>query len=165
MLKRSLQSIIVLLLIYQCGCHRLQTTPSLPENNNVKLDQLIVYSDFKLPKHHRLLGELNALRTDLSNKLNIPVSDEPIHVYLFESSKQFAEFMQKKYPALPPRRAFFVETDTKLSIYAYWGDRVAEDMRHETTHGYLHAVIPNIPLWIDEGIAEYFEVSRGHRGI
>ena len=32
-------------------------------------------------------------------------------------------------------------------------------------HGYLHASVPAIPLWIDEGLAEYFEVPRGHGGL
>jgi hypothetical protein len=69
------------------------------------------------------------------------------------------------HPNLPRRRAFFVETDTRLSVYAYWGDRVAEDLRHEVVHGYLHAVVPHLPLWLDEGLAEYFEVPRGLSGL
>jgi hypothetical protein len=42
---------------------------------------------------------------------------------------------------------------------------VAEDLRHEVAHGYLHAVAPGLPLWLDEGLAEYFEVPRGRRGL
>lgn len=129
------------------------------------LEQLVVHTDFELPKQHRLMGELKALRTDLSEKLSLPVSDEPIHVYLFESSDEFRQFMQRNYPDFPSRRAFFVETDTRLAVYAFWGDRIAEDLRHETAHGYLHSVVPNLPLWLDEGLAEYFEVSRGHNGV
>jgi len=45
------------------------------------------------------------------------------------------------------------------------GDRIAEDLRHEVAHGYLHASVPNLPLWLDEGLAEYFEVHRGQRGL
>jgi hypothetical protein len=51
-----------------------------------------------------------------------------------------------------------------LVVYVHWGDRVGEDLRHELTHGYLHSVTPNVPLWLDEGIAEYFEPPRGHQG-
>ena len=42
---------------------------------------------------------------------------------------------------------------------------VGEDLRHEVTHAYLHSVLPNIPLWLDEGLAEYFEVPRGRHGL
>ena len=42
---------------------------------------------------------------------------------------------------------------------------MAEDLRHEVAHGYLHAVVPQLPLWLDEGLAEYFEVPRGMAGV
>ena len=42
---------------------------------------------------------------------------------------------------------------------------MAEDLRHEVTHAYLHAVVPNMPQWLDEGIAKYYEVPRGQRGL
>jgi hypothetical protein len=58
-----------------------------------------------------------------------------------------------------------VQNDTSLAVYAQWGDRVAEDLRHEVAHGYLHAVLPDIPLWLDEGLAEYFETPRNAAGL
>jgi hypothetical protein len=147
------------------GCRSFQPPVAPPSSNTVVLEQLVVHTDFPLPKQHRLLAELAALRSDVSTKLKLPISDEPIHVYLFESQQRFREFIGRHYPSFPPRRAFFVETDTRLAVYAYWGDRVAEDLRHEVAHGYLHAVVPNLPLWLDEGLAEYFEVPRGHEGL
>jgi hypothetical protein len=97
--------------------------------------------------------------------LALPRSDEPIQVYLFETSERFEGFMRLHHPEFPDRRAFFVETDDQLSVYAQWGDRMADDLRHEVTHGYLHSVVPNVPQWIDEGIAKYYEVPRGQRGL
>ena len=37
------------------------------------------------------------------------------------------------------------------------------DVRHETTHALLHTALPYVPIWIDEGIAEYFEVPDALR--
>ena len=104
------------------------------------LDQLTIHSNFELPSQHRLLQEINAERVDVSSKLNLPVSDERIQVYLFKDAEQFSDFIRQKYPNFPDRRAFFVESDTRLAVYAYWGDRAAEDLRHEVCHGYLHSV-------------------------
>ena len=42
---------------------------------------------------------------------------------------------------------------------------MAEDLRHEVTHGYLHTMVPHLPLWLDEGLAEYYEVPRGQAGL
>jgi hypothetical protein len=141
-----------------------KTPLALPESHNLVREQLNVCSDFPLATRHRLIEELTARRYDLSRRLDLPTSNEPIHVYLFDNDERFRAFMRLKHPEFPPRRAFFVETDTRLIVYAHWGDRVAEDLRHEVTHGYLHAMVPQLPLWLDEGLAEYFEVPRGREG-
>lgn len=147
------------------GCALVHRRVRLPDGPPQVREQLAIYADFALPKQHRLIEELVALRTDVATKLQLPVVDEPIHVYLFDSSSSFRDYLAAYHPNLPRRRAYFLETDTRLAVYAHWGDRVAEDLRHETTHGYLHAVVPGMPLWLDEGIAEYFELPRSHGGL
>jgi hypothetical protein len=148
------------------GCTALERRLAvLPERNSRTLDQLVIHSDWELPSQHRLLDDLRLLRSDVLQTLALPPSDEPIHIYLFETEKALDEYLAKRHPGLPSRRAFFVKSDTRLAIFAFWGDRVAEDLRHETTHGYLHSVVPNLPLWLDEGLAEYFEVPRSSGGL
>ena len=148
------------------GCsHVLQIAHRYPEADMLVREQLVIYADFTLPRHHRLISELVALRHDIRTRLLLPASDEPIQVYLFRDADRFREFMSRRFPHVPERRAFFVETDTRLAVFAHWGDRIGEDLRHEVAHGYLHSVVSNIPLWLDEGLAEYFEVPRGHRGV
>jgi len=166
----SLSRLVWLLLLSAaligCALSRKVPEPILQSAGSTSFvrEQLIFHSDFDLPRQHRLLDEVTALRVDIASKLGIPASDEPVHVYLFESSESYGAFANKYFPRSAPRRAFFLETDTRLNVYAQWGDNVAEDLRHETTHGYLHAVVRNVPLWLDEGIAEYFEVPRGQLG-
>jgi len=138
---------------------------SLPSRAELVAGQLVIHADFPIAGQHRLVRELDSLRTDVSQRLGLPISDEPIHLYLFENPTRYADFVARQFPSFPARRAFFVETDTSLAVFAAWQDRVAEDLRHETTHGYVHAVVPSVPLWLDEGIAEYFEVPRADRGL
>jgi hypothetical protein len=137
----------------------------LPDRSELVAGQLVIHADFPLAGQHRLVRELETLRTDVSQRLGLPISDEPIHLYLFESQARYEEFVARKFPSFPARRAFFVETDTSLAVFAPWQDRIAEDLRHETTHGYVHAVVPAVPLWLDEGIAEYFEIPRADQGL
>src|SRR5262249_19582241 len=35
----------------------------------------------------------------------------------------------------------------------------------ELTHALLHAVLKEVPLWLDEGLAEFFEVPPGWNGV
>jgi hypothetical protein len=161
-------AIACLVVLLACGCSLwrdkpvIQTTPS---QNKIIRDQLWIYSDTPLPTQHRMVEELCMQRNEVLERLNLPASNEPIHVYLFDTGERFNTFMRLQYPEFPSRRAFFVETDTRLAVYAHWGDRMAEDLRHEVAHGYLHSVVPNLPLWLDEGLAEYFEVPRGQHGV
>jgi hypothetical protein len=43
-------------------------------------------------------------------------------------------------------------------VFAYRGEDFETDLRHECTHALLNAALPVVPLWLDEGLAEYFEV-------
>jgi hypothetical protein len=147
------------------GCVLSRDVVTLPGEDALVREQLVIHSDFHLARRHRLVEELVARRSDVVERLRLPVSDEPIHVYLFDSADEFRRFMEREHPGFPQRRAFFIERDTQLDVYAYWGDRVAEDLRHEVTHGYLHTMVPRLPLWLDEGLAEYFEVPRGDLGL
>ncbi|HVT30192.1 MAG TPA: hypothetical protein VHE81_19425 [Lacipirellulaceae bacterium] len=144
---------------------RLPLTMKLPEAHTLRAGQLVFHSDFELPSDHRLIRELTMERDDVYGTLGLEGSTEPIEVYLFRDADRYAEFLKRDFPSVPSRRAFFLETDTRLTVYAHWSDRVGEDLRHEVAHGYLHAAVPQLPLWLDEGLAEYFEVPHWQEGL
>lgn len=156
---------IVLLLLLVGGCRGLPQPAAAPVAHEVAIGQLVFHSDFELPEDHRLVRELTAERDDLSHTLGLPASDEVIDVYLFRDADAYGRYLSRYFPSVPSRRAFFLETDTRLAVYAHWSDRVAEDLRHEVAHGYLHAMVPGLPLWLDEGLAEFFEMPRGQNGL
>ena len=150
-----------------CGCHAL-SRPSpvgLPTRRAMESEHLLVRSDVKLPKNHKLLRELDSLRDEIADTLNLPVQKEPVTIYLFSDEVRYAQYLQARYPQLPPRRAYFVGTSKELAVYTFWGEKIQEDMRHEYTHGVLHASLQDVPLWLDEGLAEYFEVASRPAGL
>ena len=136
----------------------------LPARHSVSAEQLIVLSDFKLGQEHPLFQDLIQLREDVAATLNIPLNSEQVTVYLFSNQEEYRNYLDLTYPGLPPRRAYFVGTPKELAVYTFWGDRIQEDLRHEFTHGLLHASLKTVPLWLDEGLAEYFEVAGNTPG-
>lgn len=128
-------------------------------------DHVLLRADFHVPRHDRLLDELSELRGRVATTLAIPACERMVEVRLFESPKLYRDFVRDRFPQFPERRACFVEQNQQLSVYAHWNDLIAIDLRHEVTHGYLHAVVPNLPLWLDEGLAEYFEVAASNGGV
>ncbi|MEQ8210655.1 MAG: hypothetical protein RH917_12565 [Lacipirellulaceae bacterium] len=127
--------------------------------------QIVIHADRTIENQQRLLDDLGAERAYISQRLNIPSPATPVHIYLFAKQADYHDHVHAKFPEFPTRRAIFVNTENQLSVYAHGGDHLAEDLRHEATHGFLHAAAPNLPLWLDEGLAEYFEVGRGRRGL
>jgi hypothetical protein len=164
---RGISSKIVLVLLVVAGCHALPLSPPspLPDAYQMRVGQLNVHSDFKLPDDNRMLLELTSEREYIYDTVGVTGGHEVIDVDLFRDGERYAEFLAKHFPSVPSRRAFFLETDARLAVYAHWSDRMAEDLRHEVAHGYLHAVVPDIPLWLDEGLAEFFEVPQNQNGL
>src|SRR5262249_22145501 len=85
--------------------------------------------------------------------------------------ERYERFMKSRYPDLPKRRAFFVAqpravgTAEDLIVYTYWHDRIQVDLRHELTHALFHSVLKDMPLWLDGGLAEYFELPPDWKGV
>jgi hypothetical protein len=146
-----------------CGAFSRQTT-GLPERHKFATKQLVVQSDVRLPKHHPLIKDLEALRGEIASRLQLPLQQQPVTVYLFADEVRYAQYLRSAFPNLPPRRAYFVGTADELAVYTFWGEKIQEDLRHEYTHGVLHASLKDVPLWLDEGLAEYFEVTTEPRG-
>ncbi len=163
-LCRFLSFLLCTVVLIGCQAIRPADRPT-PFAHSLRRQQIVLHSDFALDKHERLLKELSEQRELLTHKLGLPTTDVPIHVYLFADDTSYYDFLDQRFPGFPHRRAIFVETDTELAVYAHWGDHVAEDLRHEVTHGYLHAALPHLPLWLDEGLAEYFEVGKAQQGL
>ncbi|MCA9017497.1 MAG: DUF1570 domain-containing protein [Planctomycetaceae bacterium] len=162
----TLSACLLLCLLFAPGCHSAakNQTVHLPARHSVSAEQLIVLSDFKLGQDHELFQDLIKLREDVAATLNIPLNSEQVTVYLFTNQEEYRNYLDMTYPGLPPRRAYFVGTPKELAVYTFWGERIQEDLRHEFTHGLLHASLKTVPLWLDEGLAEYFEVAGNTPG-
>jgi Protein of unknown function (DUF1570) len=156
----------VLLLGLVIGCQVAPQRPvGLPSKLAMENDHLLVRADMKLPKDHPVLKDLDRLRDEIADELFLPVQKQPVTVYLFSDELRYAQYLHLHHPLLPPRRAYFVGTSKELAVYTYWGERIQEDLRHEYTHGVLHASLQDVPLWLDEGLAEYFEVTSQPKGL
>lgn len=94
--------------------------------------------------------------------MTVPIGTPPIRVLVLDDEEQLARLMRSTHPELPRRRAFFLSEGDRRTIYASRGDRLTEDLQHEATHALLSACVGPLPLWLDEGLAEYFEVDPRH---
>ena len=113
---------------------------------------------FPLKSFAPLFGELSALESELQRTLAVPPAGQAIDVYLFDRQAEHRQLLGELYPRVPYRRALYVQRAGHGSVYAYRHRELAVDLRHECTHALLHTNLPMVPLWLDEGLAEYFEM-------
>ena len=52
-----------------------------------------------------------------------------------------------------------------MLVYTFYGEHIRQDLRHELTHALLHSVLRDVPLWLDEGLAEFFELPPEADGV
>jgi len=195
MSKWSYACLAVLLLgVLVCvgpGCRSLKLFPNGPEKSDTlpakevnttspggvskqckycdRIAPYVFLLDLEVQRDLPLFTELAGLRDQVYKELQLPSAETPVYVYLFEDREQYEAFMHSRYPKLPKRRAFFIAQPRvggeDLLVFTSWGDRVRQDLRHELTHALLHSVLKDVPIWLDEGLAEYFELPPDRAGV
>lgn len=128
-----------------------------------RVEPFVCHSTFSLDGYDDLLGDLEGLRSEVAETLGVREADEPIHLYLFARKATYEKYVKQYFPNVPNRRALFIKADGPGMVFAYRSEQFRVDLRHECTHALLHASLPMVPLWLDEGLAEYFEVAPRQR--
>jgi Protein of unknown function (DUF1570) len=133
--------------------------PLVPTAFQVRTGPYIICTNDKLEVDAPVVRQLRSLDAQVQETLGLKVEagEHPVEVYILDDRKSFEHFLTFYYPDLPHRRAFFLANGEQRVVYTFFGDRLEEDIRHEATHALLHVAIGDIPLWLDEGLAEYFE--------
>ena len=122
-----------------------------------------IQATFPLAEYDRLFLELPELQRELSRTLGLVPARRPIYVYLFADAEQYRAYQQRRFPKVPYRPALFIWEGGAPGVYTYRKPDLDVDLRHECTHALLHCALPVVPLWLDEGLAKYFEVPAHRR--
>lgn len=145
--------------------------PTLPGRFATRRGSYVFYHDVPWPCSDALLSNLEALPDELSQALALPLGQTClIQVFLFDSQERYERYIKARYPHLPTRRAYFLQEPRPggrddLKVLTWLGDHLYTDLRHELTHAWLHSVLKEVPLWLDEGLASCFEWPASQRGI
>jgi hypothetical protein len=139
--------------------------PLVPSRCQTRTGPYVVFTNAPLPLDAPAVRQLQALDRQVEATLGVRADPlaPPIEIYILDNREAFSRFLTFHYPEFPPRRAFFLAQGDRRVVYTFLGDRLEEDLRHEATHALLHAAVGAVPLWLDEGLAEYFE-GRDDRG-
>jgi len=126
---------------------------------------VVVQANFPLTEIASILDEIYMLQHDLTRYIGVPAPQEKIELCLFKDEQSYIEFLREFFPRAPrDRRALYIKLDNKPGTLLVQKSKDFEiDLRHEMTHAIIHASISRIPIWLDEGLAKYFEIPREER--
>ncbi|MCA9071474.1 MAG: hypothetical protein KDA84_21250, partial [Planctomycetaceae bacterium] len=110
-----------------------------------------------------LLANLRALETDIAQTLQLNVGESPIVIHLFRNHREQVQYLTVRVPVAANRFACFVQGTDAGRVYLHAHQDWEKDLRHELTHAVLHSALPYVPLWLDEGLAQYFEATPKER--
>ena len=127
----------------------------------------LLRSEFPLQDAHELVQDLEKLQDDIERVLEIKCQPQAIQIHLFNNKRNYDQYLRIRVPEGVNRQALYVPGTDAGRVYAYRHRDLDTDVRHETSHALLHTALPYVPIWIDEGLAEYFEVPsplrlKGH---
>ncbi len=122
-----------------------------------------IVADFPLPAIDSAIRDLSGLEHELQRTLGLLPAHNTIQVQLRADEEAHRDALKQMFPRLPYRRALFVQRNQQASVYAFRQPELPVDLRHECTHALLHANLAMVPLWLDEGLAEYFEMPEAQR--
>ena len=128
----------------------------------------MLYSNTPISADSAEIRCLHSLESDLTSKLAYhPGGDaQPVEIYLLADRNAYSHFLKFYFPELPSRRAFFLAQDHRRVVYTFLqNDHLEEDLRHEGTHALVRGCYGDLPLWLDEGLAEYFETRSDAIGL
>jgi hypothetical protein len=159
-LRYCLAILLAVTLFATCGT-RVAAADGWPDRRAAGMFEL--FADFSLEGHEPLVREMGRLQAELQAQLGVGPPAERVHMFLFQSRDTYEGYLREYFPQVPYRRALFIKGRGAGMVFTHLNPEFAIDVRHEGTHALLHSCLPMVPLWLDEGLAEYFEVSADQR--
>lgn len=130
-----------------------------------EMGDFVCWSNVDITQHKSEFESLFQIQEELTKRLQLPEIQEPIDLYIYEDQSVWQHFLKTEHPDQPYRDAFFIKKSTvfrgeksRYRVYLYLSPKFGDDLRHEGTHAILNASLRrNLPTWLDEGLAEYYE--------
>jgi tetratricopeptide (TPR) repeat protein len=111
----------------------------------------------------RILEDQRDLYVDMFGQVD---SDEPLRVFLFSGQAGYLAYAEDLLGDQPDGTAGLYSPILKQLLV--WNlpnhDEMRATIRHEGFHQYFDQRLPGAPLWLNEGLAEYFEFVEMKRG-
>ena len=121
-----------------------------------------VFAEFD-PGMRDLWKNIADVTRELRELVGVEPSGGSIQIILFRDQASYLRYLASSIPQSRQRKAIFYQNGDLFQIYTFRHAQLLTDLRHEYTHALLHQSLPYVPLWVDEGLAEFLEERPADR--
>ena len=121
-------------------------------------------SEFRLNDPDALGRELTSVRSEVEDATGLELPGTPVGLTLFSTRRRYVTFVSLETADARRQRGVFISRNGEPHVYSFQQAKLESTLRHESTHALLHSALPYVPLWLDEGLASYFEVTASRQG-
>ena len=152
-----------LFLVLLLAAHLNAAVPMPPEGDewqSLQAGEFTIYSNASERETREIATNLLRMREAVGKVTRLNVrAPKPIYVFVFRTKRSFAPYRDAIFGQrdakvsggfLPSRLANFIVVDAEAE------GGVNRVVHHELAHSFIRNTIPGLPLWLDEGLAEYY---------
>ena len=134
-----------------------KTSPAMQE-----LEITVLRQDFTLPDglHDNTLKAISSIYQRYRNDFGLDLhGTATVNLYLFDRQADFRQWMVERVGTSNANYAgVFIPASNEVGVWR-WGEdqEVAQTILHESSHVLLYQLSPASPVWLHEGLAQYFQ--------
>ena len=127
--------------------------------------QYLFVTDHPFHDAAAIAESLDRLAGRLRSELGVNPPRELVRFYLFQNRSCFETFVLHYMPTLSredtsSRHGLFLLRNDTPHVFALVSGDLRKTLGHEFVHVTLNAFIPGIPIWLDEGLATFYEMEH-----
>ncbi len=123
----------------------------------LKLDKK--YSRLPAFASDRMKRDVNQIYKILTKNVGVSqLNHITLNLKLFDDKGRFNTYKKKVAPGMGTAGGFYISRLNEASVFTSNDDQRMYDVtRHEATHAIVAGALGSAPIWLNEGLAEYFE--------
>jgi tetratricopeptide (TPR) repeat protein len=124
----------------------------------VQSEHFTIYSNDEEKVARLAVANLERLRKTLASQTNVEAVNSPVptSIFLFKDDKSFRPYTMPAHNGVSSLTGYFFSRPDGNYIAINAEERAAQIVYHEYIHFFVNNNLPDVPLWFNEGLAEYY---------
>ncbi|MCA9048033.1 MAG: hypothetical protein KDA89_04860 [Planctomycetaceae bacterium] len=147
-------------------CNVIAVAGDPPEIQVVSGIEFVTEGNRPYAELNHLAAEFLAVSRKMAADLELSIPSQTVRIFLFRDRRKFAKFVTEHIPSVRTvdvavRHGIFLLRQGHPYIFLLESKDIVRTVRHEAAHVVLNLNSPDVPIWVDEGLAQCYESPSG----